>query len=188
MVRAVRVGDVDGQGLFGVLDETPEGLLCHDCGWRGQHLGLHVYRAHGLTASGYRFAHGLKRTRGLVAAATRAVITQNATLRYTTAAGAGFRQVRDPQAAASARLARALPASPEAAAARDTVVARVGRATRVPRVVTCGWCGAAFCPLRASKRRRFCSRSCASRHTRAVVDSSVGKGARPTRQRPDQLL
>jgi hypothetical protein len=79
----MQFGDVDGHGLFGVLDETAEGLLCHDCGWGGQHLGLHVYRAHGLTASGHRLAHGLRRTRGLVRAATRAVIIQSATLRYT---------------------------------------------------------------------------------------------------------
>src|SRR5665647_1237256 len=79
LVAATRVGDVDGYGLFGVLDETDDGLLCHDCGWRGQHLGSHVYRALGVTASGYRFVHGLKRTRGLVAASTRAVVTENAT-------------------------------------------------------------------------------------------------------------
>jgi hypothetical protein len=168
-VAATRVGDADGHGLFGVLDEPDDGLLCHDCGWRGQHLGLHVYRAHGLTASGYRYAHGLKRTRGLVAASTRAVITENARRRYTKPAGAAFRLARDPQGAALARLAQALPPSPEAAAARDAAVARIGRSTRVPRVVTCGWCGVHFCPLRASKRRRFCSRSCASRQTRAVV-------------------
>ena len=123
----MKVGDVDGHGLFGVLDETAEGLLCHDCGWRGQHLGLHVYRAHGLTASGYRLAHGLKRKRGLVSATTRAVITQNATLRYTKPASAAFRRARDPQGAALVRLARGLPASAEAAAARDVVVARVVR-------------------------------------------------------------
>ena len=183
----IRVGDVDGAGLFGVLDETAQGLLCHDCGWRGQHLGLHVYRAHGVTASVYRVAHGLKRTRGLVAAPTRALITQNATARYMTVTGAGFRRARDPQAAAAARLAGALPASAEAAVARDAVVARVGRSTRVPRVVTCGWCGATFCPLRASKKRRFCSRSCASRQTRAFVDAGVGKGATPTGDRRGRL-
>lgn len=105
-MAATRVGDVDGHGLFGVLEETDEGLLCHDCGWRGQHLGLHVYRVHGLTASGYRFAHGLKRTRGLVGAATRAVITENATLRYASPAGAAFRRARDPAGAALVRLAQ----------------------------------------------------------------------------------
>jgi hypothetical protein len=188
VVKPVRVGDVDGAGLFGALDETVQGLLCHECGWRGQHLGLHVYRAHGVTASDYRVLHGLKRTRGLVAAATRAVITQNATLRYATATGAGFRRARDPQAAAVARLARGLPVSAEAAAARDRVVARAGRGTRVPRVVTCGWCGAAFCPLQASKRRRFCSRSCASKHTRAGDHASVDNDASHTRHTQDQLL
>lgn len=23
---------------------------CHECGWRGPHLGLHAYRAHGMTS------------------------------------------------------------------------------------------------------------------------------------------
>jgi len=171
----MRVGDVDGHGLFGVLDETADGLLCHDCEWRGQHLGLHAYRAHGRSAASYRIAHGLKRTRGLVGAATRAVMKENATLRYTRPTGAAFRRARDPQAAALVRLAQALPPSPEAAAARDAAVARTGRSTRIPRVVICGWCAVQFCPLRASKRRRFCSRSCASRQTRAGVTRAAPK-------------
>ena len=175
IVVEMRVGDVDGHGLFGVLDETADGLLCHDCGWRGQHLGLHAYRAHGRSAASYRIAHGLKRTRGLVGAATRAVIKENATRRYTSPTGAAFRRARDPQAAALVRLAQALPPSPEAAAARDAAVARTGRSTRIPRVVTCGWCTVQFCPLRASKRRRFCSRSCASRQTRAGVTQAARK-------------
>jgi len=175
IVAEMRVGDVDGHGLFGVLDETADGLLCHDCEWRGQHLGLHAYRAHGRSAASYRIAHGLKRTRGLVGAATRAVMKENATLRYTRPTGAAFRRARDPQAAALVRLAQALPPSPEAAAARDAAVARTGRSTRIPRVVICGWCAVQFCPLRASKRRRFCSRSCASRQTRAGVTRAAPK-------------
>ena len=113
--------------------------------------------------------------RGLVAASTRAVITENATRRYTKPAGAAFGLARDPQSAALVRLAQALPPSPEAAAARDAAMARIGRSTRVPRVVT--WCGVQFCPLRASKRRRFCSRSCASRQTRAVVARASVQGS-----------
>ena len=158
-----RVGDVDGQGLFGVLDETADGLLCHDCGWRGQHLGLHAYRAHGRSAASYRIAHGLKRTRGLVGAATRAVIKENATRRYTRPTGAAFRRARDPQAAALVQLAKALPPSPEAAAARDAAVARTGRSTRLHRFVCCCWCTCQFCPLHASTRHTFFS---VSRSTR----------------------
>jgi predicted transcriptional regulator len=49
-----------------VLDEDDAGLLCHECGHRFQHLGLHVWEAHGPTAREYRMAHGLLRSRGLV--------------------------------------------------------------------------------------------------------------------------
>ncbi|MBA2694616.1 MAG: MucR family transcriptional regulator, partial [Actinobacteria bacterium] len=60
-------------GRFGVVDETADGLLCHECGRRFIHLGLHVYKAHGVTANEYRVAHGLRR-RGLVVAPTAEVI------------------------------------------------------------------------------------------------------------------
>ncbi len=62
----LEVGAPDGHGRFGMLDEDDEGLLCHECGHRFQHLGLHVWKAHGLTAREYRMAHGLLRSRGLV--------------------------------------------------------------------------------------------------------------------------
>lgn len=66
----MQVGDRDGFGRYGELDETDEGLLCHKCGGRFTHLGVHVYKAHGLTAAAYRQAHGLSR-RGLVTTPTR---------------------------------------------------------------------------------------------------------------------
>ena len=48
-----QVGEPDGHGLFGVLDEDADGLLCHICGWRGSHLGLHAYKGHGMRARQY---------------------------------------------------------------------------------------------------------------------------------------
>ncbi len=50
----MRVGERDGYGRYGMLDETSDGLLCHECGQRFTHLGLHVYRRHGMTAAAYR--------------------------------------------------------------------------------------------------------------------------------------
>lgn len=61
-----QVGEPDGHGLFGVLDEDVDGLLCHICGWRGPHLGLHAYKGHGMRARQYKLEHGLRRSKGLV--------------------------------------------------------------------------------------------------------------------------
>lgn len=57
----LQVGDQDGFGTFGVVDETADGLLCHECGRRFTHLGLHVYKAHEMSAAEYRQSHGLGR-------------------------------------------------------------------------------------------------------------------------------
>lgn len=37
---SVQVGERDGYGRFGVLMETSQGLLCHECGLSFVHLGL----------------------------------------------------------------------------------------------------------------------------------------------------
>ncbi|WP_075817066.1 MucR family transcriptional regulator [Serinicoccus sp. CNJ-927] len=66
---ASRVGDPDGFGHFGIVDSDPEGVLCHECGRRFAHLGLHAWRGHGITADQYREQHGLPR-KGLVADTT----------------------------------------------------------------------------------------------------------------------
>lgn len=160
----MQVGDDDGHGRYGVLDEDADGLLCHSCGGRFAHLGLHSWKAHGMTAAQYREAHGLGR-RGLVVADVREAIAANARERL--ARNPEFVQRRDPAAATTARLAAGVALSP---AGREAVrQARIDRNKRgrLGTVVTCGWCGLQFCPLKGAKRRRFCSRSCASKRTRA---------------------
>lgn len=160
----MRVGDEDGHGRYGVLDEDAEGLLCHECGRRFTHLGLHVYKAHGMTAREYRAAHGLGR-RGLVAEATRQAITDNA--RASFARKGSFVQRRDPLKAAAARLAAGSVISPAGLEAmRQASASRRGK-QRLGTVVVCAQCGVEFCPLTGAKRRRFCSRSCASKYNRA---------------------
>lgn len=94
------VGDPDGFGRYGIVSETVDGLLCHDCGHHYAHLGLHAYRAHGTTADDYRAAHGLGRT-GLVIEATRATITDNA--RRALPGKDAFLAARDPAAASRAQ-------------------------------------------------------------------------------------
>jgi hypothetical protein len=164
--RGLRFGDADGHGQFGVLSEGPHGLVCHECGDQHRHLGLHVWKAHGITAATYREAHGLLRSRGLVAADLRGVLAANAAVRYSE--NAALARARDPAAATAARLHGAKGASAEEAADRDARMARVGRSARRGTVVTCQWCGVEFCPLTGASRRRFCSRSCASRHNRVM--------------------
>lgn len=156
-----QVGDPDGEGHFGVLDEDTDGLLCHECGQRFTHLGLHAWKGHGLTADQYRQAHGLARSRGLVTSSTRATIVANA--RRTLATKPQFIAARDPAAALAARLRDGIVASP---AGREASLAKPGRGRR-GTVVVCGWCQVEFCPLTAIKKRRYCSRSCAGRAIRA---------------------
>ena len=161
-----RVGDVDGFGRYGILEETLDGLLlCVLCGSAFAHLGLHVVRAHGCSAALYRLEHGLSRSRGLVSAEIRAKQAANAAASVATQQA--LAASRDAARAAAARVARGLPVSPAAAAQRDARIAAAGRATRTGRVTTCEGCQVEFCALIGSARRRFCCRACASRTTRA---------------------
>lgn len=158
----LKVGDQDGHGQYGVLDEDADGLLCHECGDRFAHLGLHVWKRHGVTASEYRETHGLSRRRGLVVSSTREAITANAKRLFATKPG--FVEARDPAAALAARLSKGTSMSPAGLAASRT---RPGQG-RLGTVVVCEWCGAAFCPLQGARKRRYCSRSCAGRAIRAA--------------------
>jgi hypothetical protein len=159
------VGDEDGHGRYGVLDEDADGLLCHECGRRFAHLGLHVYKAHGLTAKVYRTAHGLGR-RGLVAEATRRTIAENARKRLPR--NTAFVQNRDPAKATAVRLEAGSVFSPAGLEAmRQANIARRGK-QRLGTVVACARCGVEFCPLTGAKKRRFCSLSCASKYNWAT--------------------
>lgn len=161
---ASAIGAPDGHGLYGVLDKTDDGLLFHECGWRGAHLGLHAYRAHGTTAQQYKLDHGLRRSKGLVAAAVRGKLTERATNQLE--ARKTFIARRDPAKATAARVAAARPASPAGAAASASAGRMHRGSRRAGIVVVCAECSAEFCPLRGASTRVFCSRSCASRHNR----------------------
>jgi len=157
----VIIGEPDGYGRFGVLEEDTDGLLCHECGRRFTHLGLHAWKGHGLTADQYREAHGLARSRGLVATPSRTKITDNARRNF--AAKSRFIAARDPAAATAARLSSGAAMSPAGLASSRSRPGHGRRGT----VVVCQWCTAEFCPLTNVSRRRYCSRSCASRAARA---------------------
>lgn len=165
-------GDLDGFGRYGILDEDYDGCLCADCGWRGAHLGLHSYRAHGVSAAEYKQRHGLRRSRGLVASQTREALQVHATAQYPSRTK--LQAKRDPVAASQARQQLALPVAAEAAAVRDQRMAQMARSARLGTVVVCEECGSEFCPLVGARRGRFCSRSCASRFNRRL-----GRRSRP---------
>lgn len=171
----MKLGDNDGHGRYGMLDETSDGLVCHDCGRAFPNLGLHAWRGHGMTAAQYRETHGLQRRRGLVSSQLRQRIQTNAKTRMSSPAGQAFIAARDPQIAQAARLTS--PRTWTAAAHASNRAARAG-ASRYGTEVTCQnpACGAVFCPLHSARRRKFCSRSCASsynrrRHRRGYRDS-----------------
>lgn len=140
-----RIGDLDGHGTFGVLDEDGDGLLCHECGWHGQHLGLHAYKAHQSSARQYKIDHGLHRSKGLIAAAVRKKLAEHGAAELPKKAT--FLAGRDPRKATAARLASGMSLSPAGAAAS----AGAGQTRRGQRragiVVTCQECGVEFCPL-----------------------------------------
>ncbi len=164
--RALAYGDPDGHGHYGILEETAEGLRCHECEWVGAHLGLHVAKTHNLPAADYRVEHGLRRSKGLVAEATRATIQANATRRYSD--NGPLARSRDLSKANAARLAAGRPASVEEAAQRDMRMSSMARDPHARRVVTCEWCGVQFCPIITNiSKRRFCCRSCANTHNRS---------------------
>ena len=156
------VGAPDGYGWYGVLTETPAGLLCVECGWTGLHLGVHAYKAHGLTARQYREAHGLKFSQGLVVAATRERMAQ----RGRELPHPELALARDAARASAVRLGRGSPISPAGAQTRAANLAREAGDRRRGIVVACAECGGTFCPLLQASRRLFCSRSCASRFNR----------------------
>ena len=58
-VDDLRVGDPSGQGVWGRVDRTAEGVLCHECGQRFASLVIHLARAHELTVRVYRDRHGI---------------------------------------------------------------------------------------------------------------------------------
>lgn len=102
-----RLGEVDGFGRYGMLEDTADGLRCHECRETFTHLGLHVYRRHGITAAVYRIEHGLLRPRGLVTSELREKLAAQAAANE--AVQRGLALTRDPSRAGAIRRALARP-------------------------------------------------------------------------------
>ncbi|MDN5767911.1 MAG: hypothetical protein L0H78_19090 [Humibacillus sp.] len=168
-------GDPDGYGVYGVLQQSDDGLLlCADCGLCFEHLGLHAAHVHD-GAADYRVRHGLKRTRGLVADSVRAKQVQNGTRISGSPAGQALAQARDPRRAARIWREMGAPVSAEAAQERDQRMSAVGKLGRKGTVTVCAECGVEFCALIAASKRRYCGHSCANRANRRA----------PRRPRPE---
>lgn len=112
-----RVGQPVGAGVYGRVEETPDGrLVCHECGEAYLSLAAHILLAHGLSAAEYREVYEIPRTTRLVAARIRertgARASRSVNLERLAAA-------RDPQAAADARTADTFEAVSRTKRARD---------------------------------------------------------------------
>lgn len=64
------VGEASAHGLWGLVDRTASGILCHECGQRFASLGIHLVRAHDLSTRAYRHRHGLPATASLAVRGT----------------------------------------------------------------------------------------------------------------------
>ena len=159
----MELGERDGFGLYGQVSGDEYGLVCHECGRTFTHLGLHAYKAHGITADQYRQEHGLRRRQGLVVSGTREKLRQNAAASLATKTT--FLAHRDPGAASAASAAKR--SSTAAGRAASAATGKPGRG-RLGTVIQCLRCGALFCPLASARRRTYCSKRCAGQAARAA--------------------
>lgn len=73
----MQVGDPDGYGRYGLIDEDDDGLLCHECGNRYRHLATHIAMGHKMRVADYRQEHGLPAKRPLAARSVRENMRQS---------------------------------------------------------------------------------------------------------------
>ena len=139
----MRYGQRDGHGLYGILEDSGEGLLCHECGKRWRHLGIHVISGHAIIPAIYRERYGLQRRVGLVTAAVRLQMSVGATDLLDSPTGAPFLAARSTAKATQARRAAVPPAI--RAASRHAVSLSRRRRPRLAVVIICAQCGAEFC-------------------------------------------
>ena len=97
----MKPGEKDGHGRYGHIDETADGLLCHECGRHYRSLGAHSKGAHDMTADEYRAAHGIPRRIPLVTAAMSQAMSKRSSSRVGTEAWQRLVDKRDPTAAVS---------------------------------------------------------------------------------------
>lgn len=157
----MQVGDPDGFGHYGVVDETAEGLLCHECGTRVSGLGMHIYRNHDMTAREYKVLHGFPARKSLLPLKTQEQMAASARSRVGTKGWQNLVNSRDPGAAAAARTPESFIRLGATAVVAGAAAVANGKKVRKGIVRTCPICGASWCPLPpAGYKRRTCSSEC----------------------------
>lgn len=152
-----QVGDVDGFGLYGILDDDGDTVGCHECGKRVVGLGNHAQVAHEMTARDYKRAHGLPLSRGLTPASARASRSTRARAQVGSPGWAALEAARDPLAAAAARDEDSFAST---AARRDPDLPRRNGATRRRGPSRCPVCGQAWVPDPGTAVAVTCSPEC----------------------------
>ena len=144
------VGSPDGYGHYGILDETSEGMLCHECGGRYQSLGSHVYRTHGIRAVDYKDTHGIPRGIPLITTDLHERQSAHAHTRLGTQGWRAFEEARDPTAASHARTIDSYAtAGSTTQERREKSIANLAKATRRGRRPrACAVCGTDITQMR----------------------------------------
>lgn len=154
----MKVGDSDGHGTYGHVDEEADGLLCHECGGHYRSLGVHAYMAHGMTADEYRAAHGIPQRVSLITTETREAVSAAASARVGSEAWQRMVEKRDPTAASHARTPESFQRRGEDRARQIEVSRRNIAGVRKPITRRCVVCGRLIV---GRKGRDTCSPLCA---------------------------
>lgn len=150
-------GDKDGYGRYGYLDTIDGKVLCHECGGVYASVGVHVGRAHGMTADEYREAHGLPQRVKLISPSTKAALSKHSTERVGSEAWERLIEKRDPTAASHSRGRDGFTRRGTDIARQKTVATENIRGARKPVTRRCAACGAL---LKGVKGRTTCSPLC----------------------------
>lgn len=154
----MQVGQPDGHGRYGHLEEHADGLLCHECGKRYRSLAAHAYGSHGMTADQYRAEHGIPQRVTLIAGDMKDALSEASTRRIGTDAWRRLEEARDPTAAAHARTPESFQRRGEDRQRQIETAKRNIAGVRKPITRRCDVCGAL---IQGRKGKRTCSPLCA---------------------------
>ena len=146
----MQVGDRDGHGRYGIIDEDASGLLCHECGGRFKHLATHISMGHKISVADYREHHGLHASKPLVAKAVSSKM-RDSWGKHADRHLADLDSSRDPSQATAASISVNRNRSAGAKAGRDKVLrSRRGRLLTKAEIAeldqaedTAAWCAVA---------------------------------------------
>lgn len=158
----MKLGDPDGRGRYGYIEETADGLLCHECGNHYRSLAAHAYRSHGLTADEYRVEHGIPQRITLIAGDMKDALSKASTQRIGSAGWEKLVEKRDPSAAAHARAPESFLRRGEDKARQIETAKKNIAGARKPITRRCKVCDNL---ILGRKGRDTCSPLCARIHT-----------------------